>query len=698
MTTVEAALPSTAEPVDLQSTQRAPKKPSKSDIKLLKLSVLQVLAAKAGLSRCTGLKKDSLVQAVLQGLDCGTLSIASYYETVATAPTAAVPTTSSKTKATTTVQSSPTTLIVCPVSVMSNWQEQIRTHVAPDTLRVAVYYGADRHDMLDRCRDVDVLIASYNTLQFDYTPPPKLQGSGSAANAAPAKAAKRQRRSTSIFDIPFYRVVLDEAHTIRNSNSRTFQAVAALQAQHRLCLTGTPLQNKPDDIQSLFQFLLVEPFAQRDIFRRSISQPIRDGQGADTGLALLRALMSHYALRRHKTTVSLELPPKTVELRFVEHPPQCPHGAIHRTLYDSAKAALRASIADPNKIAQGLSAHSASIFEILMRLRQACCSGKLVPRERLERAEQVLDQIQRSGDALTPEEAAKLLDKLKGALHESESGEGGTDAGVPPECAICMESMGEDCVVVLRNCGHVFCQACLTRVAASTDCYGDRANKCPFCRQAFASSDMVPWMAASRAAATQSQDSTELTMSERMGQLGPSPKLQALLQSMAEMQPGEKGVIFSQFTKFLDEIGTFLEAQGKTFTRIDGSMSALKRTKAMQAFSTDTDHKSKESPEFILCSLHAAGTGINLTRANHVFLMDTWWNGSVENQAFDRVHRIGQTRSVRVVRFVTADSIESRMVDLQEQKALTAKGAFENLSADDKKKARFGDIQRLLEL
>lgn len=79
-------------------------------------------------------------------------------------------------------------------------------------------------------------------------------------------------------------------------------------------------------------------------------------------------------------------------------------------------------------------------------------------------------------------------------------------------------------------------------------------------------------------------------------------------------------------------------------------------------------------------------------------MMDTWWNKAVELQAQDRVHRIGQTRDVRVVRFVAANSIESRMVDLQEAKAAIGKGAFESLSADEKKKTRLSDLKKLLEL
>ena len=79
-------------------------------------------------------------------------------------------------------------------------------------------------------------------------------------------------------------------------------------------------------------------------------------------------------------------------------------------------------------------------------------------------------------------------------------------------------------------------------------------------------------------------------------------------------------------------------------------------------------------------------------------MMDTWWNSAVELQAFDRVHRIGQTRKVVVNRFVAANSIEARMVELQEAKAAMGKGAFEKLSEQEKRKVRLGDVKRLLEL
>jgi len=299
-----------------------------------------------------------------------------------------------------------------------------------------------------------------------------------------------------------------------------------------------------------------------------------------------------------------------------------------------------------------------------------------VPKERLEAAERVLEIAAKKDGKLSVQEGKELLEKLKGALAADDA---------PPECAICFDDMDESAAVVLRSCGHVFCQVCIAKVSM-----GYQSN-CPFCRHSFVQEDLVKFSDAA-AASTAEEESNEVKLSQ-LEDLGPSPKMDALLQAIGEMKPGEKAVIFSQFTKFLDRIEAFLQSKGFSFARIDGKKSAAQRIAAIKAFNQE-----EGGPDFMLCSLHAAGTGISLSRGNHIFLMETWWNKAVELQAFDRVHRIGQTRAVRVVRFVAAESVESRMVDLQEAKAAMGKGAFEKLSTEEKKKARMGDVKRLLEL
>ena len=104
------------------------------------------------------------------------------------------------------------------------------------------------------------------------------------------------------------------------------------------------------------------------------------------------------------------------------------------------------------------------------------------------------------------------------------------------------------------------------------------------------------------------------------------------------------------------------------------------------------------TPRFILCSLHACGTGINLTRGNVVFMLDCWWNVAAEQQAMDRVHRVGQTRPVRCIRFVMKDSLEERMIRLQNAKAALGKGSMERLKPEEKRRARLTALRDLFEV
>jgi SWI/SNF-related matrix-associated actin-dependent regulator of chromatin subfamily A3 len=504
-------------------------------------------------------------------------------------------------------------------------------------------------------------VSSDNTLMTDSP-----SSNDKSSNDEPT--AKRFKKD-SIFTAKFRRVLLDEAHLIRNPKSRTFHACKSLRADYRWALTGTPLQNKPEDIGSLFSFLGVPALGDKQVFRRAISQPIKEGD--DKGLATLRTMMAHVALRRSKKMVDINLPDKEVQVREVEFPAHSRHKEIYDTLFQSARGAMCVAMQEGSD--QALS-HT-HVFEVLTRLRQACCSGSLVPLERLKRAEQVLAAMGTKGSELSAEEGMKLLEKLRCAL-EDEDG--------PPDCAVCFDPLSENGSVALRGCGHVFCTGCISKVAA-----GLHVN-CPFCRQPFSSNDMVKWAAATEAAG-KSEKSAE-SLSEKTAELGPCPKVEALLAGLAEMKADEKAVCFSQFTKFLDEIEPVLTAQGYTFARIDGKKNATQRVQALSSFAKD------DGPRIMLCSLHAAGTGLNLARANHAFMMDTWFNAAVELQAMDRIHRIGQLRPVRVIRFVAAESVESRMLSLQESKAAMGKGAFETLSPEEKKKARLSDVKKLLEL
>jgi SNF2 family DNA or RNA helicase len=137
--------------------------------------------------------------------------------------------------------------------------------------------------------------------------------------------------------------------------------------------------------------------------------------------------------------------------------------------------------------------------------------------------------------------------------------------------------------------------------------------------------------------------------------------LEALETAAAE---GHKSLVFSQWTSMLDLLEPKLVDRGHRFLRLDGSTSD--RGAVVEKFQSDP------TVSVFLVSLKAGGVGLNLTAADHVFLFDPWWNPAVEEQAFDRAHRIGQDKPVFVYRLVAADTVEERILALQREKRALA--------------------------
>ena len=475
------------------------------------------------------------------------------------------------------------TLIVCPVSVLSNWTDQVEQFVAPGVLSVELYHGKNRHEVLSDVKDgrVDILLVSYNTLAADYD-------SSGKGDAAPKKKkkAKRQKLGESIFDIDFHRIVLDEAHTIRNSKTRSFKAVSLIKSERKLALSGTPLVNSSDDIFSIFSFLGVQPLDDKTIFTRAITQPIKNGD--EMGLTRLRTAMGFLSLRRSKNNVNIKLVEKDVQLCSVEFANDA-HKQVYDALFGTVRVAMEAILGEEES--KALKNYSV-IFEKLLRLRQSCCSGLLLTQERRDIAIKVWEEMKASKTTkkLTAEEGLALLEKLKGAFSEVD------EPGSLPECGICLMEMEEQDGTIIKSCGHVFCSLCIHQVIAKSN------KKCPYCRQSFAESDIVDMKQAKTAA---NEKDEEKPAAENLT-FGVPPKIQTLLASIQGMKGDEKGVIFSQFTSHLDILGKALKEAGHSFVRIDGSVSAPKRIAAISSFNSDDT----DSPRFILCSLLASGTGI----------------------------------------------------------------------------------------
>jgi non-specific serine/threonine protein kinase len=152
-----------------------------------------------------------------------------------------------------------------------------------------------------------------------------------------------------------------------------------------------------------------------------------------------------------------------------------------------------------------------------------------------------------------------------------------------------------------------------------------------------------------------------------------SVKLDEIGREITENIGNHKALIFSQFLGMLALIKEKLVELGVKFEYFDGSTTATERERAIQSF------QNNDEVRVFLISLKAGGVGLNLTAADYVYIVDPWWNPAVEQQAIDRTHRIGQTKNIFAYRMICKDTIEDKIIQLQEKK----KNLARDLVADD---------------
>jgi len=169
----------------------------------------------------------------------------------------------------------------------------------------------------------------------------------------------------------------------------------------------------------------------------------------------------------------------------------------------------------------------------------------------------------------------------------------------------------------------------------------------------------------------------------------PGAKLRLLLEHLEELRAeGHKALVFSQFTRFLAVVREALDEQGVPYEYLDGR--TRDRGAKVERFQSDPDCP------FFLISLKAGGHGLNLTAAEYVFLLDPWWNPAVEAQAIDRAHRIGQTRKVFAYRIIARDTVEEKVLDLQEEKRELADAILSGARESVLREMSVDDLERLL--
>ena len=542
---------------------------------------------------------------------------------------------------------SKTTLIVAPVGVMSNWSGQIAHHIKPDHgLRVLVYHGNNKKPMgANDFNDYDVVITSYGTLATEYLPRGK-------------KNPPSELRSQGLFSVHWRRVILDEGHIIRNPQTKSALAATNLTAHSRWVLTGTPIINNLKDLFSLVRFIgLTGGLERLEIFNSVLIRPLN--QGDVNASLLLQALMATICLRRKKEMkfVDLKLPELSEyvhRIDFLDH---------EREKYEALQAEAKGLL---NTVQRNQTSGKGQdtyrhLLEVLLRLRQVCNHWKLCG----ERVTSVLSALESQKVVdLTPENKKALQDMLQISIESRE------------DCPICLENLHN---AVITACAHVFGSECIERVI-------ETQHRCPMCRAEPLELESLVRPAVDLGETTDQPDIDTDTSSS---------KIEALLSILkaSSKKPGTKTVIFSQWTSFLNIIQAQLEANGYKYARIDGTMRANQRDASLTALETDPECT------IMLASLAVCSVGLNLVAANQVILADSWWAPAIEDQAVDRVHRLGQKKPTTVWRLVMNDSIEDQVLNIQAEKRKLMMTAFREKTGKrmrEGKTARMGDIERLL--
>ncbi|KAL7865734.1 hypothetical protein SRHO_G00109810 [Serrasalmus rhombeus] len=512
------------------------------------------------------------------------------------------------------------TLIICPASLVHHWKKEIERHIKKSRLSVYLYHGPSRQRSASVLAEHDVVVTTYSLVSKEI-PVQKEDAERPSEDAEPTAS-----NMGPLLRVAWARVVLDEAHNIKNPKVQTSMAVCKLRARARWAVTGTPIQNNLLDMYSLLKFLRCSPFDEYKLWKAQVDN------GSKRGGERLNILTRSLLLRRTKNQLDstgkplVSLPDRSCEVHRVKLSQE--EQSVYDVVFAQSRSTLQSYLnrheggdtkqghgGNPfEKVARefGMSqqetvsssqhtqgSSTIHILSLLLRLRQCCCHLSLLKK--------TLDQSELQGDGITL------------SLEEQ----------------LCALSLSEP-------------------------------------------SDSDP---KSTVSLNGSRFSSELFEKSRE-----STKISAILTELQEIRKkNQKSVIVSQWTSMLDIVAVHLKKMDLHFGVIDGTVNPKRRMDLVEEFNTNL-----KGPQVMLVSLCAGGVGINLTGGNHLFLIDMHWNPALEDQACDRIYRVGQRLDVTIHKFVCEGTVEDKISSLQEkkkelaQKVLSGTGSsFTKLSLAD---------------
>jgi SNF2 family DNA or RNA helicase len=576
------------------------------------------------------------------------------------------------------------TLVVAPLALIKQWEGEIKDRVeSSHAMKVCVHHGPKRAKSFKELRKFDVVITTYQTLSSEH-------------------ADSQGELKIGCFGVKWYRVILDEAHSIKNRNAKATKAACALNAEYRWCLTGTPMQNNLDELQSLIHFLRIKPYDDLNVWRDQITQPMNGGRG---GLAIkrLRAYLQAFMKRRTKDVLKqdgglksgkggadskkneFKIVKRTVEKVEADFTPD--ERAFYARLESRADKSLEMMMAG-NKMSY------ASALVLLMRLRQACNhprltgsdlstekdsttgSGSQTPSRKKAAAVEDMDSIADMLGGLSVQ--TKRCDVCQTELSTKEVSEGAI------RCVDCEDDLQKQVLTVK----HKEKKQTKSQKKKPSQAKPMRQKRKQACRIIDSDDeededDKEVIDLTSSPNSRESDDEDDLEDSDLYGtsdsdsdpeiDLIASTKIRHLLKLLAKTAPSHKVIVFSFFTSMLDLIEPFLQAELPQikYVKYYGTMKNDEREASLNSLRNDPRTR------VLLCSLRAGSLGLNLTAASRVVILEPFWNPFVEEQAIDRVHRLNQTQDVVVYKFTIKDTVEERILELQEKKRELANQTIE---------------------
>ncbi|RBA19447.1 hypothetical protein FPRO05_09550 [Fusarium proliferatum] len=654
-----------------------------------------------------------------------------------------------------------TTLVVAPLALIRQWEHEINDKVEKTHgLKVCVHHGPNRTKRFKELALYDVVITTYQILVSEH---------GNSSDAENGLKA-------GCFGLHWWRVVLDEAHTVKNRNAKATKACYALNSEYRWCLSGTPMQNNLDELQSLVKFLRIRPYDDLKEWKEHIDLPLKNGRG-HIAIRRLHSLLRCFMKRRTKEILkeagalnpggkpSAEGEGSSTGFKVTERKVVTISTALspaERKFYDRLAARADRSI---EQMMQG-KVNYANALTLLLRLRQACNHPKLVE-----------GKLEKDKDAMSTDATQKTQDPDIDAMADMFAGMG----IVSRDCNICGRGLSHED----NKSGKDICSDCYddlayfnnherperserskkpkkpkdksrkkdkkkeivdekvihrqivefdddddddespkktsgrprhrNTVVDSDDEDAESPKKTarqPRNRNAIVDSDdeeeeaegswLVPedqrgsihlgeaggeedenaegggdWIGSDDSEDEENVSSEEddsifyPSRDPNSPQVLASSKIRELIKILQGEVKEHKFIVFSQFTSMLDLVEPFFRKERFRFVRYDGSMKNDQREESLRKLRGDPQTR------ILLCSLKCGSLGLNLTAATRVVILEPFWNPFVEEQAIDRVHRLTQTVDVIIYKLTVAQTVEERILELQEKKRELAEQAIE---------------------